>query len=158
MAKPIIIDTEATPEPTLDNISVAQLIEILKAQGISTGQAFAAAINENAPKKKVSYGEYMRRPEQIASQKTLKRVTYQNGFVVNPSGLSDATIDKLAELETGKYMSGVVDVLAKDNGGPIYLRYKNSSPDDRMTLASNFSSFSDLVQKLHAEMKSRIVK
>lgn len=97
-------------------------------------------------------------PEYLAKHPVprLLKPAYQNGFDVNPSGLSDATITKLAELKTGHYLNGVVKVIVEDGGaGAVHLLYANKSPDQRMALRDHFRSFSELVDKIYAEQTAR---
>lgn len=100
-------------------------------------------------------------PEYLAKNPVprLLKPAYQNGFDVNPSGLSDATILKLSELQTGHYLNGIVKVIVEDGGaGAVHILYANKSPDQRMALRDHFRSFTELVDMIFTEQTAREVE
>lgn len=117
-------------------------------------KAITEGIIAAQPKREKTPDEH--RAEKLARDPRPKpnRPTFQNGFDVNPRGLSVDTIKKLDALKAGSYMGGKVTIQNVANGG-INIRYTNNTPDTRMELMALFSSFSDLVHKLYDEMKAR---
>lgn len=125
------------------------------APGVFDAEALAAAITAGIvatqPPREKTYDERQAEKRAIDPRPKPSRPTYQNGFEINPRGLSTDCVRKLDALKPGVYMGGKVVVQDLGNGG-INIRYSNATPDERMALAALFSSFSDLVFKLHAEM------
>jgi hypothetical protein len=109
-----------------------------------------AALRESQTPREVNFGDTDYQARLRAETKVLKRPAFQNGYEVNPSGLSDEVIERLANLKPGSYIGGVVKVAVE--GESIHLIYKNRTADQRMALNAKFSSFSDLVNKIWAEM------
>ena len=99
----------------------------------------------------VNFGDSDYQAKLRAERKEFPRPVYQNGFEANPSGLSDETLTQIGELKPGKYLGGVVEILAGSRNA-IDFRYKNATADQRMALMPVFGSFAELVAKCHAEM------
>lgn len=139
-------------EPSLAEVLLQQNAIALKQLEIQERQARATeALMANTPPRDINYGDQDYQERLRAETKTLTRSAFQNGFEVNPSGLSDETIDRLANLAPGTYLGGTVTVaLAND---AVHLLYKNRTPDQRMAFQAKVSSFSDMVQKIWAEMQ-----
>lgn len=99
-------------------------------------------------------------PEYLADPRNkvqrLQRPAFQNGYPVNPDGLSDATIQKLAELTTGKYLGGVITIHVDDSAErATNINYRNKTMAERFEMQRQVSSFSDMIDKCHAEMRAR---
>jgi hypothetical protein len=141
------------PAPDVQDNTLIEIVKQLLAQQHSSSQATADALLD-ALKKPVQDSitpEYLADPRN--RQQKLKKPAYQNAYPVNPDGLSDATIDKLAELKPGSYFGGYLTV-AEENG-KTFLLYKSRSLADRLEQSQYFTSFSDMVDKIHAEMLAR---
>ena len=108
------------------------------------------ALKASQPPREVQFGDPDYQAKLRAERKVLKRPAFQNGFEVNPSGLSDEVIDRLANLAPGAYLGGRVKVALENDA--VHLIYKNREIEHRMANDRLFSSFSDLVNKIWAEM------
>ena len=143
---------QSAPVPVnkVEIVTEDRLVDALDKQAQTIGAAFGDALIKSQGRKKVSYGDFMARR---GPREQLKRKAFQNGYEVNPSGLSTATIEKLDQLASGRYLSNWVTIVNTPDKA-IHIRYANKTPDDRMTNATKFSSFTDLVNQVHAEMLS----
>jgi hypothetical protein len=135
------------PTSTIPDALTAALIE-QSARQTEMMEMLAA----NQPRKRKSSGD--------ALGQMLREFTYpvfQNGIEAQAHGLSDATIQKAATIASGKYLNDVVEVArtGRDRDQRIFLFYDNRTVDKRMTLKNYFTSFSDLLVKIHAEMAAR---
>jgi len=99
----------------------------------------------------IQYGDQDYQEKLKRETKVLKRPAFQNGFEVNPSGCSDEVIDRLSKLAPGTYLGGAVRVAIDGNDG-VHLIYKNKTVEQRMANERLFGSFSELVNKIWAEM------
>lgn len=75
---------------------------------------------------------------------------YQNGRECEPRGLSQETRERASALKTGKYIGGFVTVERTDK--LVHIKYKSQTIEDRMRYASKWRDFSDLIDKIWAEM------
>jgi hypothetical protein len=143
-----------TVKPPSDPIANA-ILTLAESLSMSQQQLHATleALKQSQPPRDVSFGDTDYQERLRESTKVLKRPAYQNGYEVNPSGLSDEVIDRLAALKPGAYLKNVVTV-AVDGNNAVHLIYKNRTPDQRMQLP--FTSFSDLVNKVWAEMRQPV--
>lgn len=116
--------------------------------------AITAGIMATQPPRDKTYEERQREKRATDPRPKPSRPTFQNGFEINPRGLSTDCVRKLDALKPGIFLGGKVTVQDLGNGG-INIRYSNATPDERMGLMALFSSFSDLVFKLHAEMTGK---
>jgi hypothetical protein len=135
-----------------DNALLAVVREIIQQQHDNT-ESIASALRE-ALKPAVRDAitpEYLADPRN--REQKLKKPAFQNSRAVSPHGLSDAVIDKLAALKHGDYMGGFVQV--RENKGATYLFYPSRTLAERFEQQKYFTSFSDLVDKLYAEMSAR---
>lgn len=110
-----------------------------------------------APRRKKTMGEYLEERKKRGGGKRLLHNVYQNGRLVNPSGLSQETINLLDTLDTGKYCDGMIDVVRIRDGveginDRIHLMYNNGSVEERMTFYMRFPSFTKIVTDIAAEM------
>lgn len=108
------------------------------------------ALKASQPVKDVNFGDTDYQARLRATTSTLRRPAFQNGFEVNPSGLSDEVLDRLAQLQPGTYLGGVVRV-AVDGQDAIHLIYKNKTVEQRFANERLFGSFSALVNTIWAE-------
>jgi hypothetical protein len=78
---------------------------------------------------------------------------YQNAKKAEPRGLSAEVRERAVKLTPGEYMVGKTKVsVERTHDGGIHLKYPSKSVEDRMAYASSWSDFSDLVNKLWAQM------
>ncbi len=139
------------PDSVEGNVAAAilKLAENLGAQQERQNDAIEA-LRASQPPREVQFGDPDYQAKLRAERKVLKRPAFQNGFEVNPSGLSDEVIDRLANLAPGAYLGGRVRVAIENDA--VHLIYKNREIEHRMANDRLFSSFSDLVNKIWAEM------
>lgn len=111
---------------------------------------------QNAPRRRVTMAEHLA----TNPPKRLLHEVYQNGRLVNPAGLSLATIKRLDTIATGQYCDGLVDVVrikAGVNGlhSRIHIIYSNKSIEQRMVFYMRFPSFTKIVNDITDEMVAR---
>jgi len=82
-------------------------------------------------------------------KRKLKRVCYQNGYVMNVVLLHDREIDLLNQLQGGKYLNGLVTVKVDDRGSESTLNiiYRNKTVDERMALKSEFRNLAEFLER-----------
>lgn len=132
--------------------SQTQMAEMLRQQGEYNKQALKIA-----PRRKKTLAEYLHERQKRGAGKFLPHLVYQNGREVNPSGLSQATIDTLDQLASGHYCDGLVDVVRISEGpgginSRIHIMYNNKSTEDRMTFYMRFPTLTKMVLDIAAEM------
>ncbi len=130
----------------------AQIAELMKNQ-----LDFNKAALKIAPRRKKSLAQR----QAAGKTKFLPHIVYQNGREVNPSGLSQETINKLDTIATGSYCDGLVDVLRIADGpeginSRIHIRYNNGTVEERMVFYMRFNTFTKLVNDIYAEMAERV--
>jgi hypothetical protein len=143
----------SAPTQDIDNHALIAVVrEIVQQQHEST-ESIANALREalKPAVKDAITPEYLADPRN--REQKLKKPAFQNSRLVSPHGLSDAVIDKLAALKHGDYMGGYVQV--RENKGATHLFYPSKTIAERFEQQKYFTSFSDLVDKLHAEMSAR---
>jgi hypothetical protein len=117
--------------------------------------ALGQAIRESQPRKRTTYKDALAQnpiPE-------LPQPTFQNSKAVNPRGLSDDTLKKLATIPSGTYLNGLISVIRDVNRRTLDFYYDNySSTDRRVNFMLAVTSFSDLVNKVHAEATAASAK
>lgn len=110
----------------------------------------------NAPRRKKTLKEYLREKP----RKRLLHDVYQGGRLVNPAGLSVATIQKLDTFATGKYCDGLIDVVRITDGpkglnSRIHIMYSNKEIGQRMMFYMRFPTFTSLVDQVVADMAAQ---
>jgi len=113
-----------------------------------------------APRRKRTMQEYLAEKKQKGQLKFLKHDVYQNGRLVNPKGLSQATLDVLDTLHSGSYADGMVDVIRIRDGvdgknSRIHIMYNNKTIEERMMFYMRFPTFTKIVETIETEMKAR---
>ena len=113
---------------------------------------------QNATPRRKTMQEYL----QENPRKRLLHDVYQNSRLVNPSGLSWATIKRLDTLATGKYCDGLIDVVRIKDGVDglntrIHIFYANKTLEQRMSFYVMFPSFTKMVNAIADEMAAREV-
>ena len=134
--------------------SQAQIAEMMQQQ-----TRYNEAALRIAPRRKKSMGEYLAERQKRGATKFLPHQVYQNGRPVNPSGLSQETINTLDTLATGHYCDGIVDVIRISDGpkginSRIHLMYNNGNDMERMSFYMRFPTLTKLITDIAAEMKA----
>lgn len=115
------------------------------------GAAIAAGITAAQPKViKEGDPEYTERLKAEGFFDEFERPVIQNGYSAQPRGLSEQTRHRASNLKSGKYLSGRVFV--ENNGRAVFINYPTSKIDDRFKNQTLWHDFSDLVDKMWAEM------
>lgn len=141
------------PKPT-DDVAAAILLLAEKLGGNQERLTETLeALKSAQPARDVNFADQEYQAALRESTRELKRPAFQNGFEVNPVGLSDETIDRLAKLKPGTYIGGRVRV-AVDGQDAIHLIYKNKSVEQRFENERVFGSFSELVSKIWTEQQA----
>jgi hypothetical protein len=158
--------------PTVEQLLVATLAQLAQANQqnaesnarIATLMEAQAKHNDKilkiAPRRRKSMQEYLAEKKQKGQLKFLRHDVYQNGRLVRPNGLSQATIDVLDTLNTGSYSDGAVDVIRIRDGvdgrnSRIHIMYNNKTIEERMMFYMKFPTFTKIVETIAAEMKAR---
>lgn len=112
--------------------------------------AITAGMAANAPRRQVSIGEFMARPENRRLKMT--RAYFQNGFPILQEGnISNEEITLLnAITHGGRYINRIVEVVVRLNGleEEVFINYNNKTIDQRMNVQRNWSSFKHLLQQI----------
>lgn len=120
--------------------------------------ALAAAIAQGiatiAPQKEIKEGD----PEYVARQRAegwfddfFGKTIFQNAYEAQARGLSEDIRRKASQLKPGKYIKNRVTVEHHSNGEIIRLLYPVSG-DNMMINQTHWRDFSDLIEKIWAEM------
>lgn len=114
-----------------------------------------AALAANQPKRVITEDspEYQDRLRAEGIFDAFPKPVYQNGRECEPRGLSEETRTRAASLKPGTYTVGrtTVTVDVTSDGGR-HIKYRSKSVEERMSYASSWSDFSDLIDKLWAQM------
>jgi len=120
--------------------------------------AIAAGIAANAPRRKVTFGEYNPKdalhPNGRKHIAKLTRTSFQNGTPLNPEVLSDVEINLVNQVKhSGRYCNRLVEVIVNNDGldETIDIRHKNSNKDRRNDFARQCVSFEDELRQIIAE-------
>jgi hypothetical protein len=142
----------AVPE---QKYTLEQAIALI-AQSMQKQSEFQEQLVAATPKRRKSLQEFMaERPE-----KKMLHDVYQNGRLVNPSGLSSATLKRLDTLAQGTYADGLIHVIRVGAGldARIHIMYSNKSLEQRMGFYVRFPSFTALVNAIADEMAAKGIK
>lgn len=164
------MSTTLTPEQRIAELEakLAQLLEV-KAAEVATAmppgnwgsdpQAFATALatafaSTQGPKK-VTFGEYARRPSighpLGPKGPKLTRDCYHNGFRVEYATSTDEQIELLNKIDrAGRYFDRKVEVIFREDEGTIDIRWACATTDQRFAMTKYFSTFEDMLAKIVA--------
>jgi hypothetical protein len=153
-------DAPAIPEGLAGaGLSLQQLAYV----GKIMGDAVAAGIAKNQPKRKKTFGEYDPKTAfQPDRRKTLKlnRPAFQNGAWINPVNLFNHEIDALNKItHSGRYIDRLVEVVLVANGADdeVHLRYNNKTMAQRLENKGKWRDLGDmLAQILVAQAAERL--
>lgn len=169
--EPLVIeDAQAVPQPVpanapaapsgalvltadmLQSIISSAVTAALKATQSPTDvvQRVVDAITQNAPRRQVSIGEYLARPENKRLKMT--RAYFQNGFPLYQDGnITNEEIKLLNSItHSGRYINRIVDVVVRQNGleQEVFINYHNKGIDQRMNNQRHWSSLTELLTKI----------
>lgn len=148
---------DETDQPAMASaiLALADAIKSGQSQTIETQAQLAdtlKVLQQNQKPREINYGDIDYQAKLRAERKEFPRPVFQGGREADPSGLSDETLVRIAELKPGKYLGGFVTIDPAPNDGINFL-YRNATPDQRMTQMSKFVSFTDLVEKCWRELQ-----
>lgn len=124
--------------------------------GETIGSAVASGIEKNT-RKKVTYGEYNQRghssfhPRPKSETPVLKRQCFENDARMNPVTLFDEEINLLNKItHSGRYCNRMVEVIVSQDGSEeaLYIRYHNSTPDQRFELKGQCRDLIDMLKQI----------
>ena len=165
--------TTLTPEQRIAELEqkLAQLMEMKVSEAASAmpsgnwgtdpqafATALAAAISASQGPKKVTFGEYTRRPS-IGHPLGPKgpqftREYFQNGFRLEWPTTPDVQIELLNKIDrSGRYFDRKVEVLVREDGvneSSVDIRFSNQTADQRFLLTGYFKTFTDMLQQIIA--------
>jgi hypothetical protein len=154
-----VVDNTQPPKPkpaVAAGDDLASAIRVL-AEALSSGQANQNAVlsqlQANQPRREMDYGEYiLQHPV-----RKLPRPVFQNAYPVNPNGLSAETEQKMLEIVPGRYINNYVTVTENGEGETraTFFIYRNRNIKERFEQQEHFKSFTDMIDKCHAEMRAR---
>jgi len=143
-----------TPPAPVDVQAIADAI----ARGI------VQAGNETGPIKQIPVTKYRNRtiynPDGLYPHKrpAFTRDYYQNGRLIVADVLTPGDIAILESLRAGRYLNRLVEVIERDAEGnemrSLEVRYPSATRDQRIAAGKVFTSFSQLLQMLHAEQQA----
>lgn len=164
----VLGSNDERPDPTADAVE-RQLDEArvadarvsvtageLAAFGKSIGDSIVQGMAANAPRRKVTFGEYD--PKTFAQPNKrltlrLNRDCFQNGGWMNPNSMNNAEIRLLNSItHSGRYIDRTVEVIIGQNGSEdeVHLRYKNKTIAQRLELAGKFRNLEDMLTQIVA--------
>lgn len=145
----------------LDTSKPATIEQIVQLLGAATGlqnealvRAFSEAMRSNAPKRKITIGEYDPRSPwhpKKANSVVLTRLCFQNGFALNPDQLSNNEITLLNKIDrSGRYIERLVEVILRDDSAEdvVEIRYRNKTADQRNDIARHCRSLEDMLTQI----------
>lgn len=140
------------PKVETDDLAGA-ILKLAESFGVSQAQTAETleALRANQKPRDINFSDQDYQEKLKRETKVLKRPAFQNTFPVNPSGLTDEEITRLAALAPGKYLGGHVEVTIGGNDA-ICLWYKNKTVEQRMANERKFASFGVLINTIWAEM------
>lgn len=155
------------PDPTADpmeqaideqRVSDARMMTAadLAAFGQQIGDSIVKGMAANAPRRKVTFGEYdpktYAQPDKRLT-KRLNRDCFQNGGWMNPNSMNNEEIRLLNSItHSGRYIDRSVEVVLVQNGSEdvVHLVYKNKTIAQRLELAGKFRNLEDMLTKICA--------
>jgi hypothetical protein len=118
------------------------------------GNAVAAGIAKNSAPRKVTFGEYARRPTANhplgPKGPQFKRVYSQNGFMLEYATTTDRQIELLNRLtHSGRYIERMVEVIVHNEGSEesVEIRFNNKR-DAALVLARHARDFTDMLEQI----------
>lgn len=144
----------AKPEESAVEVGTLAAVLLKQNEIIAAQTEMIGELRKSAPPRDVQYGDADYQAALKAAQRTFKTKTYQNGAeitdCVGPE-ISDETIDRVSKLKKGIYLRGIVEIDVTHDGRVMF-HYRNKTPDQRMARSQDFANFTDLVNKIWAEM------
>lgn len=123
--------------------------------GAELGAAIAQGI-ANATPRKVSFGEFARRPDPVYHPQgkagpQMKRPYFQNGTKLEYANTHDAEIALLNRItHSGRYINRLVEVVVSQDGADdvVDIRFSNKTTDLQIELKGHCRNFLDMLQQI----------
>lgn len=122
--------------------------------GAELGAAIAQGIASATPRK-VSFGEYARRPDPVYHPKgktvAMKRPYYQNGSKLEYATTHDKEIEMLNRItHSGRYIERLVEVVVYQDGADdvVDIRFSNKTPDMQIELKGHCRNLLDMLTQI----------
>jgi len=114
------------------------------------GQQVATAVTAAQPPKRLTFGEYQRREKKGRS--ILRRISWQNGVLMQESTLSNKEIDLLNLItHTGRYVNRLVEVIVREEGADEIVEFRwNMKRDAQFELKGFARNFLDILEQVTA--------
>ncbi len=115
-------------------------------------RAIQSAVESGKPKR-VLFHEYKPvspfNPRGLRNRELPYRV-YQNGSLMHTDTLTDKEIELLGQLKSGRFIEGLVQVYAVNQGGETdwHIDYSNQSLEQRMTFKDHVRNLTDLLEQV----------
>lgn len=142
------MSNEDTTEGTNPSASITM-------SGAELGAAIAQGIASATPRK-VSFGEYARRPDPAyhpmgKAGPQMKRPYFQNGRKLEYASTHDKEIALLNRLtHSGRYIDRLVEVVVSQDGADdvVDIRFSNKTPDMQIELKGHCRNFLDMLTQI----------
>lgn len=161
---PVETPEQASPAEHAPGLSPAPApvdLSQLGALGQAIGNAVAAGMAQNAPPRKVSFGEYQRRgginqyhPDPKVKLK-FDRDYFQNGHQIQFANTYDREVELLNQItHPGRYINRLVEVVIIQNGSEeaVDIRYSNKR-DKAFELKGYCRNLTDMLEQIVAAQK-----
>jgi hypothetical protein len=117
--------------------------------------ALANAMQAVAGPKKVTFGEYVKRPSighpLGPKGPKLTRECYHNGFRVEYATATDEQIELLNKIDrAGRYFDRKLEVVYREDDNTIDIRWACATADQRFAMTAYFRSFEEMLAKIVA--------
>lgn len=123
--------------------------------GKTISDAIQAGMAANAPRRKVSFGDYIRTHHTPFSDGSIKltRECFQWGHPLHVETLTNHEIELLNRIDrSGRYINRMVEVIVNQEGADetVMIRWKCATADDRMAIAPYITSFEHCLEQIVA--------
>ena len=156
-------DVEDTRPPKgmtrVDQVADSSVLQAIREQ--------TAALTAAMPPRKVPFARFKTRSKfnPDGKKRKLKFIVYQNGYRCNPKTLTDTEFALInsGKIRPGQYLSKIVTVRIQksesaEDQDKIFLSYNNKTPDQKLMNKDHWNGFTDLLQKIVAEVETRQVR
>lgn len=138
-----------------DNDSTTGPSAAITMSGAELGAAIAQGIAGATPRK-VSFGEYARRPDPMyhpmgKAGPQMKRAYFQNGRKLEYASTHDKEIEQLNRItHSGRYIDRLVEVVVFQDGADdtIDIRFSNATADMQIELKGHCRNFLDMLTQI----------
>ncbi len=124
--------------------------------GKAIADGIAAGAAASAPPRKITFGEYQRRPDPVyhplgKQGPQMKRPYFQNGVKIEYASTYDKEIALLNRItHSGRYINRLVEVVVSQEGADdtVDIRFNNKTPDMQMELKGYCRNFVDMLEQI----------